>query len=156
MTNLTNDYIIMWISNIIQEVHKMNKGKLGISLPFYAVVAFILAILGNVQTILLLLGFVIIAEGDVWTSKQVVQAFFLTVAKSAFSILLYVLRYLYITSIPTLGAKLSEGINFIDNILYVIITIFAIFAITRVAKGKDAGIPFAAKASDWACDKLQK
>lgn len=133
----------------------MNKGKLGISLPFYAVLAFIFAAFGGAGSILMLLGFVLIVEKDVWTTKQVIQALLLDIFGSSISVASSLLSNAFIYRIPGLGSALSTVFSYANNIFYVIVTLFAIYAITRVKAGKDAGIPFAAKVSDWACGQIQ-
>ena len=60
----------------------MQKGKFGIYLWFYAMLAFVLAFLGQVLLAGLLLGFVIVAEKDEWVIKQVMQAFGLAIFAS--------------------------------------------------------------------------
>ena len=60
----------------------MQKGKFGIDLWFYAMLAFVLAFLGQVLLAGLLLGFVIVAEKDEWVIKPVMQAFGLAIFAS--------------------------------------------------------------------------
>lgn len=60
----------------------MTKGKFGIYLWFYAVLAFLLVFLGQTLLCGLLLGFVIAAERNEWLSRQVIQAFSLSLAVS--------------------------------------------------------------------------
>ena len=60
----------------------MRKGKFNIVLPFYAIVGFVLAMLGQVLLCGLLLGFVLVAERDEWASRQCMQAFFLSLVMS--------------------------------------------------------------------------
>lgn len=117
----------------------MQKGKYGIYLWFYAVVAFILAFLGETLLCGLLLGFVIIAEKDEWLSKQVIQAFFLSLFSSTVS---YVLSNINIfQSVPLIGGVFTGICNVINFFVSIAILIFAIIAIVKTAKGQDAGVP---------------
>ena len=70
----------------------MQKGKYGVCLWFYALVAFILAFLGQVLLGGLLLGFVIVAEKNEWLTRQVIQAFFLTIIVSVINAVLDLLN----------------------------------------------------------------
>lgn len=55
----------------------MNQGKYGIKLWFYAVAAFVFALLELYIVVLALAAFAILAEKDVWLNRQVVQAIIL-------------------------------------------------------------------------------
>ena len=55
----------------------MRKDRFNICISFYAVLAFVLAILGQTLLCGMLLGFVIVIQKDEWLTKQVMQAFFL-------------------------------------------------------------------------------
>jgi len=59
------------------------KGKYGLSLSFYAVVAFVLAVFDKTLLCFALLGFVLVAENNVLTSKQVMEAALLSVFHTA-------------------------------------------------------------------------
>lgn len=123
----------------------MQKGKYGICLPFYAILAFVLAFLGQILLCALLLGFVIAAEKDEWLTKQVMQAFFLSLFYSLITTIFSV------SAISNLfgGAWYMSGILGIFGTIFSIITglvslavlIFVIIGIVRVAKGLDAEIP---------------
>lgn len=81
----------------------MKKGTFGIKLSFYAVLAFVLAFLGQTLLLGLLLGFVIVAEKDEWLTRQTMQAFFLTIAVSVIQGALSLISKLF-SWIPTLGS----------------------------------------------------
>lgn len=87
----------------------MQKGKFGVCLWFYAVLAFVLAFLGQTLLCGLLLGFVILAEKNEWLSKQVMQAFFLTLASSLVGSVLDILNVF--RSIPFVGTAVSVVFN---------------------------------------------
>ena len=117
----------------------MKKGNSGIVLWFYAMTAFVLAILGQTLLCGLLLGFVILVEKDEWLSKQTIQAFFLSIINSIVGVIVTALKVL--TSIPLLGTVLTVALNFISGIISIVILVFAIIGIVRVCKGLDAEIP---------------
>ena len=51
----------------------MRKDRFNICISFYAVLAFVLAILGQTLLCGMLLGFVIVIQKDEWLTKQVMQ-----------------------------------------------------------------------------------
>ena len=121
----------------------MQKGKLGICLPFYAIVGLILALLGQTLLCGLLMGFVIVAEKDEWTSRQTMQAFFLSLFVSVVS---YILDVLNITrEIPLVNVALNTVFGVIEGVVGLLVLIFVIIGLTRVVKGRDAGIPVLSK-----------
>lgn len=61
----------------------MRKDRFNICISFYAVLAFVLAILGQTLLCGMLLGFVIVIQKDEWLTKQVMQAFFLALVGEA-------------------------------------------------------------------------
>lgn len=117
----------------------MNKGKFGIVLPFYGILAFVLAFLGQTLLCGLLLGFVIAAEKDEWASKQVMQAFFLTLFSSVVSGVLSILNVF--NAIPFVGTVFNTIFGIINGIVSLVILVFAIIGIVNVCKGKDASVP---------------
>lgn len=117
----------------------MRKGKLGISLVFYAVLAFVLAFLRQTTLCFLVLGLVLVAERDEWTSRQVMQATFLSLLGSIVSAVLGIFDVL--ERIPLAGVFFSGVFGFIDSIVSLIILIFVIIALVKVAKGQDANLP---------------
>lgn len=138
----------------------MNKGKLGINLHFYAVIAFIFAIFGWTTALCLLTGFVVLAEKDEWTSRQTLQALLLSVFADVVNI---VDSYLGISRIYISNWDGSEVIELINNMANGVGTffdvistlfgwvclVFAIIAIMNVAKGKDAKIPGISSMVNW-------
>ena len=62
----------------------MRKDRFNICISFYAVLAFVLAILGQTLLCGMLLGFVIVIQKDEWLTKQVMQAFFLLLWKVSY------------------------------------------------------------------------
>ncbi|MBS1327493.1 MAG: hypothetical protein HP041_05800 [Oscillospiraceae bacterium] len=132
----------------------MQKGKFGVCLWFYAVLAFVLAFLGQTLLCGLLLGFVILAEKNEWLSKQVMQAFFLTLASSLVGSVLDILNVF--RSIPFLGTAVSVVFNGITGLVSLIILVFCIIAITKVVKEQDAGLPLVSKLANRAFGLLEQ
>lgn len=131
----------------------MRKGKLGISYTTYAVVAFVLAIFGQMLIAAILLGFVLYAERDEWTGRQCMQAFFLTFASGVIGA---------ITALIVFFAAIGSGVSFgygyygsagalvalvIPVILWILVLVFEIRGLVRVAGGQEADVPLL---SDWA------
>lgn len=138
----------------------MSKGKYGIYLWFYAAVAFILAFLGQTLLCGILLGFVIVAEKDEWLSKQVMQAFFLSLLSSVVSGIFSLIHY----STPSISSEILygihrifyTGINVIESFASILVLVLVIIALTKVTKGKDAGIPLLSKLADRAFHVVEK
>ena len=123
----------------------MKKGTFGIKLSFYAVLAFVLAFLGQTLLLGLLLGFVIVAEKDEWMTRQTMQAFFLTIAVSVIQGALSLISKLF-SWIPTLGSIsvgsiVSALFGWINWAVSVAALVFIIIAVIKVAKGNEANIP---------------
>ena len=93
----------------------MRKGKFGICLWFYAALAFVLAFLQQSMLCILLLGFVIVAERDEWTSRQVMQATFLGLLGSFISGVLNIFSVL--KAIPFAGTLFSGVFSFVSGIV---------------------------------------
>ena len=72
----------------------MEKGKLGIRLSVYAVLAFILAAFGLYLGIIGLLAVVLIVEKDEWASRQVLQALMLCLLPSMIGAVFDVLGFM--------------------------------------------------------------
>ena len=93
----------------------MRKDRFNICISFYAVLAFVLAILGQTLLCGLLLGFVIVIQKDEWLTKQVMQAFFLALVESIISCVTNIFSGLY--AIPILGIAFSGIVGLISGIL---------------------------------------
>lgn len=117
----------------------MRKDQFGIALTFYAVMAFVLALLGQVLLLGLLLGFVILVEKDEWLIRQVMQAFFVSLVSGVWSAIVGVFGV--ITSIPVLGTVVSAGLSFIGGIISLVILVFIIIGLVNVMKGGEAKLP---------------
>ena len=121
----------------------MTKGKFGIYLWFYAVLAFILVFLGQTLLCGLLLGFAIAAERNEWLSRQVIQAFSLSLAVSLITgILDFVQRALYglLSEITYVGSGFNTVFDVLDGIISILVLVLVIIAIIKVAKEQDSRI----------------
>ena len=58
----------------------MKKGRFGVSLTAIAAIAFLFTALRQPQSVLLVVGFALLAEKDEWLNRQVLQALLLTIA----------------------------------------------------------------------------
>lgn len=128
--------------------YKMEKGKYGIRLAFYGVVAFILAIFGWTTALILLTGVVIIGEKNEWASRQAIQAIFLAMISGIVSSFFGIFSFFY--SIPFFGSVWGTIVSIIESIIDIAILVFAIIAIVRNAKGQEANVPLASKFAHWA------
>ena len=117
----------------------MQKGKLGICLPFYAILGLILAFLGQTLLCALLLGFVLVVERDEWAGRQTMQAFFLSLFVAVVSGILDILNVT--RNIPWVNTVLNTVFGVIEWALGIVVLIFIIVGLVHVVKGKDAGIP---------------
>lgn len=130
----------------------MEKGKFGVRLAFYAVAAFVFAMLGWYLGLVLLAGVVIVGEQNEWAARQVIEAFVLLVAaeivNSVFGL------FSIITYIPIIGSIWIKVIAIFSDLVDIAVYVFSIIAIVKVAKGKEAGIPLADKFANWAYGKV--
>lgn len=132
----------------------MQKGKYGVCLWFYALVAFILAFLGQVLLGGLLLGFVIAAEKNEWLTRQAIQAFFLTIIVAVINAVLDMLNIF--GSIPLVGAAMGVVFNVISTIISIVVLVFVIIAMVKVVKGQEANMPLLSKLANRAYGIIEK
>lgn len=126
----------------------MRNDRFHICISFYAVLAFVFAILGQTLLCGLLLGFVIVMEKDEWLTKQVMQGFFLALAEGMINSAVNFVSIFY--AVPLLGVAVSGIVGFIHWILTLVLFILALVGINRVSKDTDARIPIAAKLANKA------
>lgn len=139
----------------------MEKGKLGIRLSVYAVLAFILAAFGLYLGIIGLLAVVLIAEKDEWAGRQVLQALMLCLLPSMVSAVFGVLGFMnwfgwgsygsVVYAISSIWSRFNSVINWLVNIA---VYVFALIGILNVSKGKEAGIPVFSSFANWAYGKI--
>lgn len=125
----------------------MRKGVTGINLSFYAVMAFIFAILGQLLLGGLLIAFAILAEKDEWLVKQTVAAFILSITASFLSTILNAFNL--IARVPLLGGAIGKLIDGLSALVTLVVIIISLISISRVKDGKDADVPFASKFAEW-------
>lgn len=128
----------------------MTKGKFGLSFSAIAVIAFGFAALRQPQSVLLVVGFALLAENDEWLNRQAMQALLLTIAYYLTELVTgwlfgglarffgWVKLYGAVDAMSTVG-------SFVDGALYLALIVFSVLAVLRVIRGKDAGLPFIAK-----------
>lgn len=117
----------------------MRKDNFGICIKFYAVLGFVLALLGHTTLALLLLGFVIVVHKDQWLTIQVMQAFFLSLISGIVSAIIGIISPIY--SIPVIGTLFSGIFGVITSVISLIILILAIVGILRTSKEQSADLP---------------
>lgn len=132
----------------------MQKGKFGIYLPFYAIVAFVLAFLGELLLCGVVLGFVIVVEKNEWLTKQVMQAFFLCLLIS-FLLKIFDMSNVF-SDVPFIGIAFLIFGKTIFSIILIIILVFIIISIVRVCKGNDAKIPLLYKLANRSFGIVEK
>ncbi|MDE6606184.1 MAG: hypothetical protein K2K54_00275 [Lachnospiraceae bacterium] len=117
----------------------MRKDNFGICLSFYAVLGFVLALLGHTTLTFLLLGFVIVIHKDQWLTMQLMQAFFLSILSGIVSTIIGIISPIY--KIPILGTLIATCFGIVTSLISLIILVMAIVAISKVAKEQDANLP---------------
>lgn len=132
------------------KVSAMQKGKTGLTLTFYAVFAFVAAFFGGVTAALLVAGFVIVAEKNDWLTKQALEAVFLTMT---ISLLNFIFNKCEAWLKGLIGwfdpysyggdayGVISNVFSFFIFLITVLEIVLTIVAISKVCKGKNAGIP---------------
>lgn len=130
----------------------MEKGKFGIRLSFYAVAAFIFAILGYSTALILLAGVVIVGEKDEWAGRQVIQAVCLQFVSGVIGTFFGLFDFFY--RIPIFGTVWGTVVSVVESVIAIIILIFAIIGMIKVAKGGEAGVPLADRFANWAYGKI--
>ncbi len=116
----------------------MKKGKFGILLAYYAVIAFVLVILKQPVLIALVAAAAIFLEKDEWLSRQTIQALMLSVVVECFSTVANVFDALPLWFISDILAGIF---SFVSWALYIVAIIFSILAIIKVYRENDAGVP---------------
>lgn len=139
----------------------MEKGKLGIRLSVYAVLAFILAAFGLYLGIIGLLAVVLLAEKDEWAGRQVLQALMLCLLPSVVGIFFHVFDFMdwfgwasYGSAVYTISSIWSRFNSVINWLVNIAVYVFALIGILNVSKGKEAGIPVFSSFANWAYGKI--
>jgi uncharacterized Tic20 family protein len=128
----------------------MTKGKFGLSLAAVAVIAFGFCALRQPQSVLLVVGFALLAEKDEWLNRQAMQALLLTIAyylaelvtNGVFGILA---SFFVWVKLYGAASAMSTAGSFVGSVLYIALIVFSVLAILNVLRGKDAGLPWLSK-----------
>ena len=129
----------------------MKQGKFGLRLAFYAVLAFVLALLNQPLLCGALLAFVIVAERDRWAVRQVMQGFLLSLTTTFFLDTVYVL----VSAVPLPYGFIYDFITGAQHVLSILIYIaslvLCIIAMPRVLHDREADLPLFSNLAYWAC-----
>ena len=102
----------------------------------------------------LLLGFVIVAEKNEWLTRQVIQAFFLTIIVSVINAVLDLLNIF--GNVPIVGTAIGVVFNVISTIVSIVVLVFVIIAMVKVVKGQEANMPLLSKLANRAYGIIEK
>lgn len=120
----------------------MKKGKFGLCLSFYAVLAFVLALLKQPLLCGLLLGFVIVAEDDRWAVRQVLQAFMLSLVSTFVLDTVYTLAGILVPYSIGFFYDFAYGVlHVVSCLVYAGVLVLSIMAILRVCRDQEANVP---------------
>lgn len=119
----------------------MKRGKLGIRLAFYAILAFVLALLKQPLLCGLLLGFVLILEEDQWAARQVLQGFMLSLVVFFFMDLASTFTSFITFPFGFLFDFVTGAQRVVSLLAYAASAVFAILGIVRTARDQEANLP---------------
>lgn len=120
----------------------MKQGKFGLRLAFYAILAFVLALLNQPLLCGLLLGFVLLAEGDQWAARQVLQGFMLSLVVFFFMDIAFTFTGLIPFRFGFLFDFITGAQRVVSLLAYAASVVFAILGIVRVSRDQEANLPF--------------
>lgn len=130
------------------------KNRYPVKLPAVAAIAFVVAIFSSTPLpAMAVLAYAVLAEQDSWLIHQTLVAFWMSV--------LFSLLHRIASALAGWGASsvvfLAVGDFFaaIVSLLLILLTAVAVFAITRVARGKDAQLLFFSSLCDWCMGKVR-
>ena len=131
----------------------MTKGKFGLSLAAVAVIAFGFCALRQPQSVLLIVGFALLAEKDEWLNKQSMQALLLTVTYYLAELVTGWLfgglaRLFGWVELYRAASVMGTAGSVVSGALYLALIVFSVLAVLRVLRGKDAGLPFISKMAE--------
>lgn len=118
----------------------MRKGKLGLVLCLYPILAFACVIVSQPLLCALIFAFVLLAERDEWTGRQTLQALIL----SAVTALVRELLVYGASLFPPYSGffqMVSVALGALSALVYLVAIILSILAILRVMKDQEAGLP---------------
>lgn len=117
----------------------MKKGRFGIVLCFYPILAFAAVILRLPFLCALLFLIAIFAERDEWSGRQTVQALMLSVLVHLFTNIVPWAASLI--SLPFFSTILTTVATVLSVLVYLAAIIFSIWGIVRVMKDQEADLP---------------
>lgn len=130
----------------------MEKGKLGVTMSFYATVAFLLVILtSNIIPVFLILGVTLVVEKNEWASRQVIQAIVLQFLSVVVSTVLNLFDGFY--RIPKFGTIWSNIVIVVESVVALVVLVLGLIAVLNVSKGMEANVPIASTFANWAYGK---
>ncbi len=139
----------------------MSKGVLGIKLNFYAVVAFLLAMIGQWLPAFLVLAFVMAVEKDEWVTRQCMQAAFLGFIILVAGVLEGFAMGI-ISMLRNFGATLGNASGIITGVfdifswlLHILVLVLAIVGLSRAMRGQEANTPIVAGFADKAYGRIR-
>ncbi len=135
----------------------MTKGKYGITLWFYAALAFVLVLLDQTLLCALLLAFVAVAENNEWLTKQVIQALSLSLAANILQGVVNWVDVSLFQMLNNLPLNLSIVLNildgffgFVNGLISLAVLVFVVLALIKVVKEQDANLPGFSQLADKA------
>lgn len=120
----------------------MRKGRFGIVLCLYPILAFAGVILNQPIICALIFGFTLLAERDEWAGRQTLQALILSAVTAVIrKVLMYVAGLFPAYSGIGLFEFFSIALNVISAIIYLLAIVVSVLAIIRVMKDQEADLP---------------
>lgn len=116
----------------------MKKGRFGIVLCAYPIVAFAAVILRSFWLCSAVLLLALFAEQDEWTGRQTLQAWMISLVVAFFSNTLTWAASLF--AIPFLSSALSVAVSVLSALVYAAAIIASIIGILRVMKEQEANL----------------
>ena len=113
----------------------MRKGRFGLVLCAYPIVAFVGVILNQPIVCALVFGVALLAERDEWTGRQTLQAL-------ALSVITYVFRWIVGFVITRMDVNfILAALGAASAIIYLLAIVASILGILRVMRGREADLP---------------
>ena len=89
-----------------------------------------------------------------WLTRQVIQAFFLTIIVSVINAVLDLLNIF--GNVPIVGTAIGVVFNVISTIVSIVVLVFVIIAMVKVVKGQEANMPLLSKLANRAYGIIEK
>jgi hypothetical protein len=119
----------------------MRKGKFNICLAYFAVFAFLLAILGQTLACCLVMFAAIFLEKDEWLGRQTIQAFALLLVGNVVTSVLGMISSFFSFLPFGIFNPISSLFSGLNTFVSIGIMILSILAILNCLKERDAGVP---------------